>query len=77
MTSVRAAHLHIITTEPPPAEKNIIVEMPDNVLPRAITTWTAVFLTCTLTVLKEPDEYTGQLYCLDVVKVDPMYKNMD
>ncbi|KAJ7822866.1 hypothetical protein B0H14DRAFT_2598178 [Mycena olivaceomarginata] len=59
------------------AENNIIVEMPDNVLPRAITTWTAVLLTCTLTVLKEPDEYTGQLYCLDVVKVDPMYKNMD
>ncbi|KAJ7894785.1 hypothetical protein B0H13DRAFT_1885789 [Mycena leptocephala] len=41
------------------------------------TTWTAVFLTCTLAVLEIPDEYTDRSYILDVIKVDAMYKNMD
>ncbi|KAJ7871024.1 hypothetical protein B0H13DRAFT_2555731 [Mycena leptocephala] len=59
------------------AENNILVRLPDNVVPGDITTWTAVFLTCTLAVLEVDDEYTDQSYILDVIKVDAMYKNMD
>ncbi|KAJ7874907.1 hypothetical protein B0H13DRAFT_1894395 [Mycena leptocephala] len=59
------------------AENNILVRLPDNVVPGDITTWTAVFLICTLAVLEVDDEYTDQSYILDVIKVDAMYKNMD
>ncbi|KAJ7918639.1 hypothetical protein B0H13DRAFT_2657322 [Mycena leptocephala] len=59
------------------AEDNIMVRLPDNVAAGDVTTWTAVFLTYTLGVLEIPDDYTGQSYILDVLKVDAMYKNMD
>jgi hypothetical protein len=58
------------------AENNIMVRLPDNMVPGNITTWTAVFLTCTLAVLEIDDEYTDRSYRLDVIKVDAMYKNM-
>jgi hypothetical protein len=58
------------------AGNNILVKLPDNVSPGALNTWTVVFLTCTLTILKDTDSYTKQSYLLEVVKVDAMYKNM-
>jgi hypothetical protein len=34
------------------AENNIMVRLPDNVVAGHVTTWTAVFLTCTLAILE-------------------------
>ncbi|KAJ7919211.1 hypothetical protein B0H13DRAFT_2320628 [Mycena leptocephala] len=59
------------------ADNNIMVRLPDNVAAGDVTTWTAVFLTCTLAILEIPDDYTGCSYILDVLKVDAMYENMD
>jgi hypothetical protein len=59
------------------ADNNIMVRLPDNIPAEDVTTWTTVFLTCTLAVLEIPDDYTGRSYILDVLKVDAMYKNMD
>ncbi|KAJ7813975.1 hypothetical protein B0H13DRAFT_2382066 [Mycena leptocephala] len=59
------------------AEDNIMVRLPDNVAAGDVTTWTAVFSTCTLGVLEIPDDYTGRSYILDVLNMNAMYKNMD
>ncbi|KAJ7916703.1 hypothetical protein B0H13DRAFT_2323180 [Mycena leptocephala] len=53
------------------------VKLLDDVVAGDVSTWTTMFLTCTLTVLEDLDDYTNQSYVLDVMKVDAMYKNMD